>query len=105
MLVVEAANNERKGFSHRGDVGGDVESVRGDQQEDQGQHQPAGRQLHDVGGKSLPGHSADTRTHQLDRDHEWRREKHRPKQAVTELRSGLRIGRNARRIVIGGAGH
>ena len=105
MFVIEPADHQRQRFPHRGDVGRDVEGVGGDQKENQRQHQPARRELHDVGGEALAGDPADPRADQLDRDHERRGEKHRPEQAVAELRAGLRIGRNARRIVVGGAGH
>ena len=105
MFVIEAANHQRERFSHRRDIGGDVSCVRSDQKKNKRQHQPAGRQLHHVGGEALAGHPADPRTHQLDRDHERRCQKHRPKQTVTELRSGLRISGNARRVVVSGAGY
>ena len=105
MFVIEPADHQRQRFPHRGDVGRDVERVGGDQQENQRQHQPARRELHHIGGKPLAGDAADPRAHQLDRDHEWRGEKHGPQQAVAKLRAGLRVGRNARRIVVGGAGH
>ena len=105
VFVVEAADHQRERFAHRRDIGGDVEGVRGDQKENQRQHQPARRQLHHIGGEALAGDPADLRAHQLDGDHERRGEKHRPEQAVTELRAGLRIGGDARRVVIGGAGH
>ena len=105
MFVIEPADHQREGFSHRGDVGRDVEGVGSDQKKNQRQHQPARRQLHHIGGEALAGDPADLRADQLDRDHERRREKYRPEQAVTELRAGLRIGRDARRVVIGGTGH
>ena len=105
MFVIEAANNQRERFSHRSDVGRDVECVCSDQKKNKRQYQPARRQLHHIGGEALAGHPADPRTHQLDRDHERRCQKHRPEQAVTKLRPGLRIGGNARRVVVGGAGH
>jgi hypothetical protein len=38
----------------------------------------------------------------LNGDHEWRRQKNRPQQAITEVGSGLRIGCDTGRIVIGG---
>ena len=40
----------------------------------------------------------------LDRDHQRPGQHHRPKQAEAELGAGLRIGRDAARIVVGGAG-
>ena len=64
-----------------------------------------GARLHHIGGEPLAGHPADPRTHQLNCDHERRCQKHGPEQAVAKLRAGLRIGGDARRVVIGGAGH
>ena len=105
MFVIKAADDQRKGFPHRRDIGRDVGCVGSDQKKNKRQDQPARRQLHHIGSEALAGHSADPRTDQLDCDHEWGCQKHRPKQAVAKLRPGLRIGGNARRIVIGRAGH
>ncbi len=105
MFVIEATDNQRKRFSHRSDISRDVNCGCNDQKKNKRQYQPTRCQLHDIGGEALAGYSADLGTHQLDCDHERRCEKHRPKQAVTELRPGLRIGSDARWVVIGGAGH
>ena len=59
MLMIESADHQRKRFTHRGDVGRDVEGVGGDQQENQRQHQPARRDLHDICGEALAGDPAD----------------------------------------------
>jgi hypothetical protein len=82
-------------------VGGDVEGVRGNQHRDQRQHRPSRRDLHDVGGEALAGDPPDLRADELDRDHERRGQKHGPQQAEPELRAGLRIGGDPRRIVVG----
>ncbi len=103
--MIETADHQRERLSHRGDIGRDVESVCSDQKKNQRQYQPTGRQLHHIGGETLAGYPADPRAHQLDRNHEWRRQKHGPEQTVTKLRSGLRIGCDARRVIIGGTGH
>ena len=104
VLVIEPANDQRQRLRHRGDVGGDVEGVRDDQQSDQRQHQPARRHLHHVGSEALAGDPPDQRAHELDRDHERDGEEDRPQQPVAELRAGLRIGRDAGWIVVGRAG-
>ena len=66
---------------------------------------PLSTALHDIGGEALAGNPADPRAHQLDRDHERCGEKYGPQQAVTKLRAGLRISRDARRVVVSGTGH
>jgi hypothetical protein len=43
---------------------------------------------------------AEPRTHELHGGHEREAHKSRPKQSKTERRAGLRIGRNARRIIV-----
>ncbi len=105
MFVVEATDYQRKRFSHRRDVGGDVERIGRDQKKNQPQYQPAGRHFHHIGRKALSSHPADLSAYQLNRDHERRCEKYGPKQAVTKLGTCLRIGSNARRIIIGSARH
>ncbi len=105
MLVVEPADHERERFGHRGDVGRDIEGVRGDQQSDQPKNQPSGRDFHHVGGEAFAGDPADQGAHQLDRDHERDRQKDGPEQAITELRAGLRISGNPRWIIIGRTRH
>ena len=104
MLVVEPADDQRERLRHCGDVGGDVESVGGNQQRHESQHEPARRKLHHVGGQPLAGDPADLRADELNRDHERRGQEDRPQQSVAELRAGLRIGGDARRIVVGRAG-
>ena len=45
MLVVEPADHQRERLRHRGDVGGDVEGVGGNEQRDEPHHPPARRDL------------------------------------------------------------
>ncbi len=49
-------------------------------------------------------HPADMGADQLDRRHQREGQDHRPQQPIAELRPGLRIGRDAARIVVRGAG-
>ena len=66
--------------------------------------QPA-RIVHaDVAGDAVAGHPADARADLLDRRHQREAEQHHPAHRVAELRAGLRIGGDAARIVVGGAG-
>ncbi len=55
-----------KRLRHRGDVGGDVESVGDDEQRDEPQHDPARRELQDVGGEPFAGETADASADKLD---------------------------------------
>jgi hypothetical protein len=105
MLVVEAADHQRECFRHGRDVGGNVEGIGCDQKKHQRQHQPTRHHFHHIGRKALARHPADQCAHELDRDHEGNGEEDRPQQAVAELRAGLRVGRNARRVVVRRAGH
>ena len=60
--------------------------------------------LTDIGRQSMTGDATDTRAHDLDADHQWRRKQHAPKHAVAVLCAGLRIGGDALRIVVRRAG-
>src|SRR5205807_3648586 len=53
---------------------------------------------------AVTGHATDARRHDLDADHQRRREQHAPQHAESELRTRLRVRRDAARIVIGRAG-
>src|SRR6266513_5407874 len=85
-------------------AGGKVERVGEQQQgDDRVQHRP-GKVLPHVRRQAVPRDPPDARADDLDADHQRRREQHRPEQAVTELRAGLRIRGDAARVVVGGAG-
>jgi len=47
--MIETADDKRKGFAHRGDIG-DVKGISCYQKRDESQHDPARRKLRDVGG-------------------------------------------------------
>jgi len=48
--MIKTADDKRKGFAHRGDIGGDVKGISCYQKRNESQHDPARRKLHDVGG-------------------------------------------------------
>ena len=96
--------HQARRFAHRGDVGGDVDDVGQQQQDDDGVQQPRRIGAPDVGGQPAPGDPADARRHQLDADHERVRQHQRPQGVEAELGAGLGIRRDARRVVVGGAG-
>src|SRR5436305_477320 len=54
--------------------------------------------------QTLAGDPSNLRTDQLDRDHEGEREEDCPQQGVAVLRAGLRVGGNARRVIVSCAG-
>ena len=66
--------------------------------------QPARVMRADVAGDALAGDPADARADLLDRRHQREAEQHHPAHRVAELRAGLRVGGDAARIVVGGAG-
>jgi hypothetical protein len=51
------------------------------------------------------GDAPDQGADELDRDHEWRREKERPQQAVSKMGAGLGMRRDAGGVVICRSGH
>ena len=53
---------------------------------------------------AMAGDAADARGNFLDRHHQRKRQQHGPADAVAELRAGLAVGADARRIVVGRAG-
>jgi hypothetical protein len=64
--------------------------------------QPARSEVFHIGDDAFSRHAADLSADNLDGDHERCRQKNRPQQAISKLRSGLGISRDARRIVVGG---
>ena len=58
----------------------------------------------DVARDAVPGDASDARRHDLDADHQRRREQHAPQHAEAELRAGLRVGGDPARVVVGRAG-
>ena len=102
VFMLETANHEIKGFAHRSDVGGDIDRVGENQQAVPSQALSTRRNFLGVRSNALAGDLADFGADQLNGDHERRRKKHRPQQAETELRAGLRIGGYAGRVVVSG---
>jgi hypothetical protein len=74
------------------------------EQADQRQRQPTRTHLVDVRRQALARGPADPRRKHLDADHQRPGEEQRPDQRETELRAGLRVGGDAARVVVGGAG-
>src|SRR4029450_2495414 len=64
--------------------------------------QPARGEVFYVGDDTFSRHAADLSADKLNCDHERRRQKNRPQQAIPKLRPGLGISRDAGRIVVGG---
>src|SRR5882757_9016582 len=57
-----------------------------------------------IAGYAVAGDAADARRDLLDRRHQRKGQQHGPADAVTELRTGLAVGADPRRIVVGRAG-
>jgi hypothetical protein len=57
-----------------------------------------------VGDHARAGDAADSRAHQLNREHERRREQDGPEQAIAEARPRLRVSGDAGRVVVRRAG-
>jgi hypothetical protein len=102
--MVAAAHHQLQRLAHGGDVGRDVDGVGDDQQQHHAHQKGARRVLTQVGRHALAGDAPYARADELDGDHEGQRQKHRPEQAGAELRPRLRVGGDAGRVVIGGAG-
>ena len=66
--------------------------------------QPGRIVLCDVRGKAFAGHPTDARADQLNSHHEREGEERRPQNRIADACPDLRIGGDAARIVIGGAG-
>jgi hypothetical protein len=101
VLAIEATDHERERFAHRSEIGRDVERVGHHQQGHERYDHPARGEVFHIGDDAFSGHAADLSADELDCDHERRGQKNRPQQAITELRSGLGISRDAGRIVVG----
>jgi hypothetical protein len=101
-VTVNAAYQLRR-LAHGGDVGGDIECVRDEQQRhDTVEHR--GRECFlDIGGEALAGHAAELRAHRLHGCHQREGERHGPQHVQPELRSGLRIGGDAAGVVSSGS--
>src|ERR1700752_468730 len=100
MLVLSAADNEIERLAHSGEVSRDVDCVRNNQKPHRNQHKWQGIELLGVGGDALAWDTPERRADERDSDHERCRKKPRPQQAVAELGTSLRIGRNSGWIVV-----
>ena len=99
-----AADQQLGRVRHGAEIGGDVDGVGDEQQrhhdvEQRGRIVPA-----DIAGDAVPGDAADPRGDFLDRRHQRKGQQHGPADAVAELRAGLAVGADPRRIVVGRAG-
>ncbi len=102
--LAHPAHQELQRVAHGAQVGGDVDGVGEEQQPDDPVQEPGRVVVADVGGEPVPGDPPDARRDDLDADHERGREQHRPEQPVAVLRAGLRVRRDAARVVVRGAG-
>ena len=99
-VPVETAD-EFGDFSHRRNVGCNIQRVGQQQQKHHSlEHDRRKRRL-DVGREPLAGDPADLRTQRLDRGHQRVGQWHRPEHVEAELGPRLRVGRDAAGIVVG----
>ena len=99
-----AADQQLAGVRHGAEVGGDVDGVGDEQQRHHHMEQPRRIMPARIARNAVPGDAADARGDFLDRRHQRKRQQHGPADAVAELRAGLAVGADARRIVVGRAG-
>jgi hypothetical protein len=103
MPVLPPADDELQRIAHRRDVGGDVDRVGDHEHRDNRiEHRPREMSA-DVRSEAMAGHASHPCADHLDPHHQWKREDHRPAELIAELRTGLRVGRDPARIVVGGA--
>ena len=105
VVMRGATNDELQRFAHRADVGRDIQGVGHHQQTHDEIEQRTGIVIADIARDAVPGDATDARRHDLNADHQRRREEHAPQHAEAELRTGLRIRRDAAWIVVRGAGN
>ena len=99
-----SSHDEMQRIAHRGDVGRDVDRIGDDQQADDGIEHAARELSSDVGSEPMARHAADTGAHELDAHHQRIGEDDRPEGEEAELGTGLGIGGDAGRIVVGCSG-
>ncbi len=92
------------GVGHAGEVGGDVEAVRGEQAEGDEDQEGAGEAGEQVPGQAAAGDHADARAHHLDGGHQGPGQEGRPQERRAKLGAGDRERGDARRVVIRGTG-
>jgi hypothetical protein len=95
-----AADKEPQGLAHRAEIGAEIDDVGDEQERNDCAQQPGRIMAPDVAGNPMPGDAADPRADFLNRGHQRPGEQHYPSHVVAELRAGLRIGRDAARIVV-----
>jgi len=105
VAVLRTADDQLQRFAHCRDVGGDVDRVGNDEhRDDHVQHRPR-KLAADIGRKAVPCDTANPRTHHLNSDHQRIGQHDGPSKLVAELRTGLRVRRDAARIIVGSAGN
>ncbi len=95
-----AWNQQRDGGPHCPNIGAKVKYICGRHQHQDGKKQRSRIILAKISGEPTTGHAPNAATHFLDCCHQWIRQDHRPQQPIAELRTYLRVGRDAARIVV-----
>ena len=102
--VGAAARDQMRRRAHGGEVGTDVDRVGDKQERHQDPDDGPGEDARHVGGKPVPGDTADAGADRLHGDDQRQDQHHGPHQPDAELGTCLRMGGDAARIVVGRAG-
>ncbi len=94
---------QTRASGHRAEIRADIDGVGDEQQQHRAKQDASAVVLPHDARDALVGHQPDAPAHLLDRDHEREHVEREPEQTRTEGRAGLRIGSDARGIVVGGA--
>ncbi|OJU14583.1 MAG: hypothetical protein BGN95_04530 [Sphingomonas sp. 66-10] len=103
-MAIEA-EHELGRLPHCGDVGGDVEDVRQEQEQDQRPKDKGRKDAPDIGGEAHAGDPPQPRRQFLHRRHQRISQRHGPEQAEAERGAGLRVSGDAARVVVRNPGY
>ena len=98
-------DDQRRGGAEGADVSADIDDVCGSQEHDEKAKRAQAVMVLDVARQSLAGDVADPAAGLLDGGHQRQHPQGGPQLAIPELGAGLRIGRDAGRVVVRGPGH
>jgi hypothetical protein len=98
-------DDQRRARPDGADVGADIDDVGGGQEHDEQTEYPQAVPVLDVLRQALAGDVADPAAGLLDAGHQRQHPQGGPQLPVTELGASLGVGRDARRVAVGGPGN
>ena len=98
------ARDHHRGFGHPAEIRRDVDDIRHDQKAARAPQHPSRISPTDDAGEPQTGHQSEPCAHELNSGHERERKQSRPQRQITKRGSSDRVGRDARGVVIRGAG-